>query len=586
MPRIPLSNKAGFIQHRADAVHMQGAPGMDFGMDKGRAMVDFGKTIQNAGGKIVDHMLEFKRQQTDTENKLAAADAQNLYRSINAELTQRMTANPGSYKDFEAWAREADQKYEEAVKPIQERMSGGFRKLFDAEMTGERTCVTGERLRIATQASVTAQLDLANAQFKDCLSRGDEAGARAIIASHTGTLYSDEKAKQMQITVDQQIPYYNAKRAIESGLDEQTVEELEKRDPKYAKMPETLRDQLIRYGRGVTTDKNQNWEYQFAVSLKDGNCPWTKEKLTEAHEKKEINDRQYLRGLQMLQNRDEGIAKLEEARRKAWQTEYEIDLKEGKSAWSRETLQTAHEKKEISDDQYLFALGKIEEKEAKQKQIDNEQKKRADDLEKAFKFNLTMTNFSSDPAVNEEQKRALKEEASERFAGDNEKKLSVYGAIDAASTNALKGGDEFATPEGQVVLQFITKNYRGDNGEYKGLRYNGIWDWSATDSSTEFQQARFYEVIERGREMIGQGKSAAEVIASIKGQVNELNDGKLASLIENGGKYRSPNIRQQFKEKLPKENKEGTTGKLQDGRTGTLNGKKVVFENGKLYYAK
>ena len=100
MPRIPMSDKGGLVQHQRDSVPMSGAPGMSFKLDEGQAWKELGAQIGRAGESFGGAMMNYAKAAQDTDNKLAASQARNLFSGIQGELAGRMAEHPQDFGKF------------------------------------------------------------------------------------------------------------------------------------------------------------------------------------------------------------------------------------------------------------------------------------------------------------------------------------------------------------------------------------------------------------------------------------------------------------------------------------------------------
>ena len=92
-----MGEAAGLVRNREDAVEMRGAPGMDFGMDSGRALSDLGRGIGDTGRRLGDLGMAFGRHLQETEDRLQATRIESLWRDRQSALEVRMAENPGAY---------------------------------------------------------------------------------------------------------------------------------------------------------------------------------------------------------------------------------------------------------------------------------------------------------------------------------------------------------------------------------------------------------------------------------------------------------------------------------------------------------
>jgi len=248
-----MGEAAGPVRNREDAVEMRGAPGMDFGMDVGRALSDLGRGIGETGRRLGDIGMAFGRQMQETEDRLNATKAESIWRAKQSELRARMADNPGAYDQFGAWAADTDLAYEEEAKPFLEKMSKRSRELFDARMAGVREEAINDRKRIGYQARTAAAYNLFQDEFKEKALAGDREGCMALLNDHRGTLISEE---EYQLKADKDYwalsQYGEAKRRIARG-ERHVADDLKETDSEghytnYKQMDEKFRRALIKEG--------------------------------------------------------------------------------------------------------------------------------------------------------------------------------------------------------------------------------------------------------------------------------------------------------------------------------------------------
>lgn len=263
MPRIPLSEPPGMIRHVSDAAPMRGAPDMSFGMETGRALSRLGERIADAGEKLggagmryAGTRARFLEAEQATNDKLMATQARNWYKTLNAELSQRMAENPNEYEHFAEWARETDETYRNGVGAWTGRMSEQYRKEFESEMEGLRIENFKERSLIGIHAKVTNDYNLFQARFKDFADRGEETEVKRLLDEHRGSLISEQEYQQKLLDYRNLADFGAAKRAVEAG-DAGIIAKLRERDAdgayvNFRHLETSRREQLL--NRAVADD--------------------------------------------------------------------------------------------------------------------------------------------------------------------------------------------------------------------------------------------------------------------------------------------------------------------------------------------
>jgi hypothetical protein len=247
MAKIPVSTTPGMIGHVSDTVNMSGAPGIDWNTGTARALANIGANL----GNLAKTTLDFLQQEQDVEDELAAAEARNLYNSINNETRKRMAESPDSVADFGEWTRQADQRYNDEVAPILGKMSANYRAKFEKIMEGRRAEVISERELMTIQAGVTSQLKQHEALYTAAAAAGDIAGANKQIARMQElNLLSAEQAEIMRSNVERIAAEGEARRQVERDPGKMAAQLRERKDDSYVNfgnISENYRLQLIRF---------------------------------------------------------------------------------------------------------------------------------------------------------------------------------------------------------------------------------------------------------------------------------------------------------------------------------------------------
>ena len=290
MPRIPMSDKGGLVQHQRDSVPMSGAPGMSFKLDEGQAWKELGAQIGRAGESFGGAMMNYAKAAQDTDNKLAASQARNLFSGIQGELAGRMAEHPQDFGKFREWAQEADKRYADEVKQYTDKMSQGYRKEFEVEMDGLRTRALQDRVRKGIQAKVTADYELLQAQWKDAALRGDEAESRRLLDEHRGVLISEQEYQQKLLDYERMRDCGAAKRLLESG-ERGLAERLRARNEdgcyaEFPKMDDGYREKLIRAAKSQDEERTRQLDENLLKRFTDGNLDYGDVK--EAYDRGEV----------------------------------------------------------------------------------------------------------------------------------------------------------------------------------------------------------------------------------------------------------------------------------------------------------
>ena len=560
MPRIPMSER-GFVPHVENNVRMHGAPGMDFGMADIRAFRDAGNALQNGlddfgrgalarGGA----MRDFVEREAETQNRLAATNARNLYRAYDEELENRMAENPTEFKDFSKWADETDKKYLADVRQYTEQMTTPFRQQFEAEMEGIRIDSLSRRRKIGIQAKVTADYNMAKTLLKDAAERGDSDGYMRILEENKGILFSEEEYNMRKVEYDRLAESSAAKRLVDMAGEsanlvqmQSALDQLKERDSdgnfvNFKHLPDDYRDQLIRASEAQRNKAELEDDQQFLAGLYQGQIP-TEEMLVHAQKDGLITEEQFNKRMgwvkQFMSNasteakRAEAEAKQakkdEEAQDAAW---FEASMHMGAPKYKDQNeLDTAFKAGELNVDQYnkySNALASYNANIERAKEQAAEKAKK--NLVNAFKWEIYRKKI---PLKLEDAYAEAKKIWGDiqKTVKDPETLLDLSKFLDKKVSDTLsQKEDEFQTPDGQHVLKFIENTYWTEEG-YRGLVYDEGWFWDG-DNSQDHQRAQFYNILEMARERLRAGQPAEKIEEFITEKVGQMNKGKIRTVLE------------------------------------------------------
>ncbi|MBR2510443.1 MAG: hypothetical protein IKB71_11965 [Lentisphaeria bacterium] len=270
MPEIPVSQN-GLIQHTAAGSPMSGHSLHYYG-DNGMA-----SAIGNLGNSVTGALgvaAQFKKEFDETENRLSATEARNLFVKINGELQNRMKANPGSFSEFEKWAEEADKLYAEQSKVFLDRMTDKFRKQFEADMQGMRIEALNRRREVGTQAAVSANYSRFQTLFKEAAER-DPQEAMRLLTENRGSLISEQEYLTKK---DIDLPRISQSAQMRREVEANTpgiIEKLSATDgngnfTNFTAVTPEFRQSMIRYAQAKDSQKRAEELYQFAEELDSG----------------------------------------------------------------------------------------------------------------------------------------------------------------------------------------------------------------------------------------------------------------------------------------------------------------------------
>lgn len=562
MPRIPMSDR-GFVPHVDNSVRMTGAPGMGFGMENARALRgaandlnDFSRDMLALGGA----MKEFVEREAETQNRLAATNARNLYRAYNEELENRMAENPTQFQEFSKWADETDQKYLDDVRQYTDQMTTPFREQFNAEMEGVRINSLSQRRKIGIQAKVTADYNMAQTLLKDAAERGDMDGYMRILNENKGVLFSEQEYDMRKLEYDRLADSAAAKRMVDAcisnadgtdvppeqsfGKSAAAVKQLREKNSEgsyvnFTHLSEDYRDRLI---RAAETQKNKaelDYKQAFLAQANQGIMP-TEDQLKEKHKTGELTDEEFNWKLDIVKQYNAQI----ERERKQREAEVERVQKE------RASIILSAQK-----EQEAIRKAQEEEEKAAKKAQEAAEKAAHDELVADWMLNIELTNFSSIPEVNAQQKKKLYDGAQVGIK-DSPSLLKILKALNERSQAGLNGTDEFSSPNGKLVKDYILKKFMNKSRtEFTGLIYDDGF-WSNGEDSQAFQSSRFLEVYELAKSRLTEGKDYFTIKTEIDECVAALNAGKVeAILMRSADDWKLPTAPRTSISMLPKEEK-------------------------------
>lgn len=562
MPKIPMSDR-GFVPHVENNVRMHGAPGMDFGMQNLKGLTDAARGIEGLGQgllRLTDGMIEYYKQEADTQNKLAAQNAQNLYLAINEELENKMAANPADFKSYVEWADKADQRYLDEVRQYTDQMTEPFRKQFNAQMEGVRIKSLSRRQHIAINAKVTEDYNNMQSLLKDAAARGNAEQYKSILEEQRGVLISEEDYKTRMIDYPRLADSFAAQKIL-MAEDETAYEKLTEKDENgnyknFANMPLDYREQCIRAAKTQKEKRDTEEEYRFMADITLGNVP-TEENLAADLREGKITPEQFNRKIALVKRYNADKASEERrinAEAKQAANEAEKELKERFEASyhmgapmyrTQAELDVALKNGEVTTEAYndfsryikQFDVSIESARKAAETEARRADTERAENIRDSYKFDIIQLDFPTNPNEAYDMFQDVWDEL-KAHVKDYKHLVDLYGTLKTQLDKGLKNEqDEFKSPEGKAVKQYIEKKFRNGT-DFQELYYdpNGLFN---KEDSQNFQQARYYELYEIARKMLRDGKSASEVTAEINERVSQLNDGKIKNILET--MYSAPN---------------------------------------------
>lgn len=503
MPQIPMDNRTNFIDHVQSAVPLSGGGNyLKYYGNDGTA-----EALSKAGKKIGDVLGDYGKKLEDTENKLAAAEARNLYRTLNSELELRMADEPSKFNEFVEWIKETDQKYQEMSAGITARMSRDYRKLFEEEMVGIRQEDAHKKLLLSNEARVTANYNLFKSQWKDSALRGDYNESKRLLEENRGELISEEEYQRLNLDYERFAAYGEVARAVEAnvpGIANQLKERNSDGSYKYfGKLDIDKREQFIKVAAANDADKRSHENRQLYDRLNQG------EQISVDDIERNFNGKTSAEDLeQKLQQRKivEGFQRRKKAQKSA---EEMLKKKESEAA-------------------------------------ERAAKKKYDDSVNSLDYKIQSFEFSEDPAIRKEQAAKFRNYIFENFSGDGKTVNKLIGQVD----ECIK---KIETPDKSYKNTFIYIRAKSLLDEMKDAFYSlenvedrSWWnsnkekDKNLLDSNFKYAKITLDEFIRRNPNATESDVSV--FLDDLKKQVNKTEVKNLAHFWNSQKFYRKPDL--------------------------------------------
>lgn len=522
MPKIPVNRQTAMIQHvRATTPINAGGQHLQFyKSNTAEALINAGAKIGNASAELGQKMMAFSEKLQYTEDRLAATEAKNLYRNLQSDLQKRMTANPGQYDQFGEWAKETDKTYADQVQTITSRMSGDFRRQFDAEMEGLRKETIARRENLGMQGRVTADYTLFQAQWKDAALRGDLNECNRLLEYHRGNLITEQEYQQKKLEYNRFAEYGEVKRLVETdspGI----IGKLKERNDKgeyanYRNLEESARDRFLRIAEAKDSLRRSDENAELLEKMNAGEEITLDDIEAKFKDKKTPEDlRQYREQMQIVRK-----------------------ILHSRSGYKAKV--TAEKEKQ---------------------QYDN------------FRWTIYDYKFAADDATRQKQYALLRTEILTRYADDGEKRLALTEKLDARFKAA-------AEPQKSVHNTSLYKDGTAliDTFKMQGKLFADR-NWNVADD----KRPGTISLIEKKLRMDLEDFVSANPdgkLTDLQKHLEEKTSIYNKSYVDDIGNMAIQQLQQrragqQIKARM----------QMYEGRTGTFNGKKVIYKNGKIQYA-
>jgi hypothetical protein len=412
---------------------------------------------------------------------------------------------------------------------------------------------------VGWQAQATAKMQNLETRLSDLAKIGADDVAIQMIDEYTvgdAPLLTQPMADQFKAKYWEQRDFFQVRELIDAG-DPDVLEKLNKKSDgqftEYTHLTRDQRDQLKRYGQQKTIERENEVDDNVLASFRSGNPIYsTKTQLDEALEKKQITTKQYNKYSAWLEEYNTTIEnntlraknRQIEARAEVFEAELATggkaefkNFEELKDAYNSGIID-AKEFNRLKDVMSRYESAQASAAKAKKTEMQQDLAKQATETKERIMWDVYQTTFSSNSNIAVMQAKELRDEADSQIKdyGDLE---AVHKFIDQRLNDVLNGKDEFATTEGKIVNDWIDKNYRDMKTWYGKKRsvplYTGLhFDPDGPNNekdSQEFQEARFYELKDKARELLRAGEKSGDVEKKLKELVDQMNDGAIEKIM-------------------------------------------------------
>lgn len=531
MPRIPLSQSSGLIQHTRSQTPINGH-GMRIVAPVNNDAANFAnlsKGLNTAAAGLADY---FERSQA-VENRLAAAQDRALLRDEAKALELQLADEPNAPDDEKAeWIRRFQMNWEEKRKDILDRMDPDFRKLHDAEIVEMQKDISHRQSFILIQGRAQRLKNEADQNYKLYCQQGNWQEAERLVDEMAGDVWTVEQAKRLKdVDLPMRKDHFTAK-AMADNVPQRALDELNAKDAKgnfvnYKHLTPDDRRALVKYAQSVSNQKEMEEDQAVAAAYEAGKKLYTDEQLTELHDAGTITDKQFVR------------------------------YKNWNKAFDRE--------------QSTLATRQANLRKAQRQQAVN-----------AFYATALYNPDGSPKVLTQADASRICLEGKEKFFGPDADGLTAFYDRVYSQVEKAAAGKTFAqSAEGKAILKYINDKAVTD---FIWDENWGIFSWVPfTDQRKDpayliSQKVQLLSIAEP--EFKRNGGDVEKTIKALDARLKDLNDGKITNILQG---YPVPDI-QVGKYTLPaKANKPAQPA---NGATGMKNGRKTIYLDGVWYYAK
>lgn len=301
MPRIPLSQRAGMVQHvRSEApVNSHSMRIVNPENNDAAAWNALNKSINTA----VSALAEYQKEAQAVENRLAAAQDRAALRDGAMALQQKLADDPGAPdEEKQAWIERFQLDWEEKRHEYLDRMDPEFRKQHDVEISSMQREIAQKQSLILIEGRSQRLYDEAMKDYKLFCEQGNWAEAQRIVSEMSGSVWTVEQAARLRdVDLPMRQDHFAAK-AMADNVPQRALDELNAKDAKgnfvnYTNLTPDDRRALVKYAQSVSNQKEMEEDQSVAAAYAEGKKRHTDKELIELHKKGEISDRQLVKYL-------------------------------------------------------------------------------------------------------------------------------------------------------------------------------------------------------------------------------------------------------------------------------------------------
>lgn len=222
MAKIPMVNRPQVQQHRDNAVHVTGGPGLNWRVDD--SLGKLGEAVGQGLGNVARSFVDLDRALQETEDKNQFYELELLEKEQSGNAQRYFSENPTEHGKFGEYLTTLESDADERRKEIYDKMSPRARERANYFVRQNQLQRQQNMGKVQYQARVTAQLQTMENQITKAVQLGDWDLAQNIIndASQsvdgkTPALLSPELKEKYLMHAMQQKDFYEARDLIDKG---------------------------------------------------------------------------------------------------------------------------------------------------------------------------------------------------------------------------------------------------------------------------------------------------------------------------------------------------------------------------------